>query len=103
MNRLLAAFLLAFSLTPFPFASAQGTLDPSPAPAGQVKIDPWTAVHDQCLAALNSGDAQQIERTINELRASFVHAWWYRERPINLLIEAKRYEDAEQMAVFLVL
>jgi len=60
------------------------------------KPDAWSILRDKSQAAFNSGDPGQIAGALDQLR-SFGKPDDHRQRVIDLLMQAKRYDDAEQM------
>jgi predicted negative regulator of RcsB-dependent stress response len=83
-----------------PASALAATTPPTTRPAH--KPDAWSILRDKSQAAFNSGDPGQIAGALDQLR-SFGKPDDHRQRVIDLLMQAKRYDDAEQMAVDLIL
>jgi tetratricopeptide (TPR) repeat protein len=105
-RRLIEAFLVFLVI--FAFAIRQAPADDSnavpaqpPSPSGN--SDSWTPLHDKALSAFNSRNASEIADAIADLRKTGIEKRPFRDRVVGLLIQVKRYDDAEQMAVDLIL
>lgn len=83
--------------------AADATTQPAH-PAGRPKrVDTWPAFREKTLAALNSGDPEKVATALQELHETAKTLWPHRERALQLLMQAKFYPDAAQLATDLIL
>ena len=77
--------------------------DNNPAPPSTPINDVWG--HDQFLAKLTSGDAAQVAQTLRDIetRAKKTAPYRYRGTILQVLVDVKRYTEADAMAVRLIL
>jgi hypothetical protein len=68
-------------------------------PARPRRPDIWEAHRPEILADLKSGDPQTVSAGMAELRDIAAKAKDHREKPVQWLMEVKRYDDAESFAV----
>jgi tetratricopeptide (TPR) repeat protein len=68
-------------------------------PARPRRPDIWEAHRPEILADLKSGDPQTVSAGMAELRDIAAKAKDHREKPVQMLIDLKRYDDAESVGV----
>jgi tetratricopeptide (TPR) repeat protein len=71
-------------------------------PARPRRSDVWEAHRSEILADLKSGDPQTVSAGMAELRDIAANMRDHREKPVQLLMDVKRYGDAETVAADLI-
>jgi tetratricopeptide (TPR) repeat protein len=72
-------------------------------PARSRRPDVWEAHRAEILADLKSDDPQTVSAGMAELRDIAAKAKDHREKPVQLLMDLKRYDDAESVGIDLIL
>jgi tetratricopeptide (TPR) repeat protein len=100
---LLLALAACVSIAQAADPTATATPAATTPPARPRRPDIWESHRPEILADLKSGDPQTVSAGIAELRDIAAKARDHREKPVQMLIDLKRYDDAESVGVDLIL